>query len=216
MCYGLIHRIIVGFIVMQLFFSPANADGETDQEIKTWAYHKEWNKLKNLNFSLVRSPMPKRGLYDDIRLEIICEDQKLQLVAKTSSLITSQNREFDFEYQIDKKPPTTIKLRTFKDNKRRGYTDEQVDRIIAEFLSGQSVFIRINTIISTVLSANISLKDVSGPVQQVLADCSVVKDKTTAQQTYSLTEFERDFAKLSPAQQGQVLDKIKNIMVDTH
>jgi hypothetical protein len=216
MCYGLIRRIIVGVIVMQLFFSPASADEETDQEIETWAYHKEWDKLNNLNFSLVRSPMPKRGLYDDIRLEIICEDQKLQLVAETSSLITSQNREFDFEYQIDKKPPVAIKLRTFKDNKRRGYTNEQVDRIIGEFLSGQSAFIRINTIINTVLSADISLKDASEPVQQVLADCGIVKDKTTTQQAYSLAEFERDFAKLSLEQQRQVLDKIKNIMVDSH
>ena len=65
------------------FLSPASADEETDQEMETWAYHKEWDKLNNLSFSLARSPMPKRGLYDDIRLEIICEDNNLQLVAET-------------------------------------------------------------------------------------------------------------------------------------
>ena len=169
MCNGLIRRIIVGIIVMHSFLSLASADEETDQEMETWAYHKEWDKLDNLNFSLVRSPMPKRGLYDDIRLEIICQNKKLQLVAETSSLITSQGREFDFEYQIDKKPPVVVKLRTYKDNKRRGYTEEQVDRIVREFLSGDSVFIRINTIISTVLTADIPLKDASGPIHEVLA-----------------------------------------------
>jgi hypothetical protein len=216
MCYGLIRRCIVGIIVMHSFLTPASADEETDQEMETWAYHKKWDQLNNLNFSLVRSPMPKRGLYDDIRLEIICEDGKLQLVAETSSLITSQNREFDVEYQIDKKPPVTIKLRTFKDNKRRGYTEGQVDRIAGEFMSGQSVFIRINTIISTVLSAAIPLKDASGPIHQVLADCGIVQGKTQTQQAYSLTEFERDFTKLSPERQRQVLDKIRNIMSDSH
>jgi len=115
---GLIRSFILGFIVLHSFLSPASADEETDQEMETWAYHKEWDKLNNLSFSLARSPMPKRGLYDDIRLEIICEDNKLQLVAETSSLITSQNREFDVEYQIDKTTPVTIKLRTIKDNNR--------------------------------------------------------------------------------------------------
>jgi hypothetical protein len=216
MCHGFIRRIIASFIVMHLCLSPASADEETDQEMETWEYHKEWDKLKNLNFSLVRSPMPNRGLYDDIRLEIICQDNKLQLIAETSNLITSQGREFDFEYQIDKKPAVVIKFRTFKDNKRRGYSVEQIDRIVGEFLSGQSIFIRINTIINTVLSADITLKDASGPIQQVLADCGIVQHKTPVQQGYSLAEFERDFAKLSPEQQGQALDKIKKIMVDFH
>ncbi|ESS73094.1 hypothetical protein MGMO_36c00030 [Methyloglobulus morosus KoM1] len=216
MCYGLICRVIAGFFIMHLCLSPASADEETDQEMETWTYHKEWDKLNNLDFSLVRSPMPKRGLYDDIRLEIICQDKKLQLVAKTSNLITSQGREFDFEYQLDKKPSVAIKMRTFKDSKRRAYTDEQIDRIVGEFLSGQSLFIRINTIISTVLSADIPLKDASGPIQQVLADCGIVQGKTPTQQAYSLADFERDFAKLSQEQQGQILDKIEKIMLDIH
>jgi hypothetical protein len=218
MCYvyGFICRIIASFIVMHLFLSPVRADEETDQEMETWAYHKEWDKLNNNNFSLARSPMPKRGFYDDIRLEIICQDKKLQLIAKSSSLITSQGREFDFEYQLDKKPSVAIKMRTFKDSKRRGFTEEQVDRIAGEFLSGQSVFIRINTIISTVLSAEFPLKDATGPIQQVLADCGIAQGKPSTQQAYSLAEFEQDFARLSIEQQGQVLDKIKKIMVDIH
>jgi hypothetical protein len=216
MCYGLMSRIIVGIIVMPLFLSPSKADEETAQEMETWAYHKEWDKLNNLDFSLVRSPMPKRGLYDDIRLEVICQDKKLRLLTETSSLITSQDREFNFEYQIDKRPPVIIKLRTFKDNKRRGYTDEQIDRIVGELLSGQSIFIRINTIISTVLSADITLKDASDPIQQVMADCGIVQGKTQTQQAYSLAEFERDLAKLPPEQQEQVLGEIKKIMTDIH
>ena len=42
-----------------------------------------------------------------------------------------------------------------------------------------------------------------------------MKGKTPSQQEYSLAEFERDFGKLSPEQQGQVLVKIKNIMTET-
>lgn len=216
MYYGLIYRFKVAIIFMHLFLSPASAEEETDQEMGAWTYHKELDKLNNLDFSLVRSPMPKRGLYDDIRVEIICQDKKLQLVAKTNSLITSQGREFDFEYQLDKKPSVVIKMKTFKDSKRRGYSDQQIDRIVAEFLTGQSVFIRINTIISTVLSADIPLKDASVPIHQVLADCGIEQGKTPTQQAYSLADFESDFAKLSPEQQRQVLDNIEKIMSNSY
>jgi hypothetical protein len=184
--------------------------------METWAYHKEWDNLNNINFSFVRSPIPKRGAFDNIRLEIICKDNKLQLVAESGSLITSQDRDFDVEYQIDKKPPVNIKLRTFRDNKRRGYLDQQVERIVEEILSGQSIFIRINTIISTVLSAEITLKDAADPIQKVLTDCGIVLSKVPAQQSYSLAEFEQDFTKLSLEQQKQVLDEIKKVMTGIH
>ena len=118
MCYGLIRWIISSCILVPLILLPATASAETEQEMDTWAYLQTWDKQNNLNFSVVRSPMPNRGLYDSIRLEIICQDNKLQLVTETSSLITSQDREFDFEYQIDKKPTVAIKFRTFPDNKR--------------------------------------------------------------------------------------------------
>jgi hypothetical protein len=191
---------------------PSSAYAKTEQEMETWAYHKKLDNLNNLNFSFVRSPIPKRGPYDNIRLEIICKENKLQLVAESSSLITSQNRDFDLEYQIDKKPPVVIKLRTFPDNKRRGYSNEQIDRIVEDFLSGQSIFIRINTIINTVLSADITLNGFSDPIKQVLSDCGVAQNNTASQQSYSLAEFEQDFAKLSPEQQTKALDEIKKIM----
>lgn len=178
MCYGMKCSFIARYILIFLMVFPVCVMAETNQEMETWTYRKDFDKLNNLNFSYARSPMPQRNLYDNIRLEIICKDSKLQLVAQTNSLITSQGSEFPFEYQVDKKAPVTIKLRTFKDNKRRGYSDEQIDRIAGEFLSGQAIFIRINTIISTVLSAEITLKDAAQPIQQVLADCSITGDKT--------------------------------------
>jgi hypothetical protein len=213
---GLIRWIFASCIFMYLILFPASSNAKIEQEMETWAYHKEWDNLNNINFSFVRSPIPKRGAFDNIRLEIICKDNKLQLVAESGSLITSQDRDFDVEYQIDKKPPVNIKLRTFRDNKRRGYLDQQVERIVEEILSGQSIFIRINTIISTVLSAEITLKDAADPVQKVLTDCGIVLSKVPAQQSYSLAEFEQDFTKLSLEQQKQVLDEIKKVMTGIH
>jgi hypothetical protein len=212
MCYRSIRWIIASCIIMHLTLFPASVYAKTEQEMETWAYHKEWDNLNNVNFSFVRSPIPKRGPYDNIRLEILCKENKLQLVAESSSLITSQNRDFDFEYQIDKKPPVVIKLRTFPDNKRRGFSNEQIDRIVDELLSGQSIFIRIKTIISTVLSAEITLTGSSEPIQQVLSDCNITQNKTAILQTYTLSEFEQDFAKLSPEQQTKTLDEIKKII----
>jgi hypothetical protein len=212
MYYSLKGGIIASSIfIHSILFAPI-VNAKTEPKMDVWTFHKESDKLNNLTFSFARSPMPKQSLYDNIRLEIICKENKLQLVAETSNLITSQGREFDFEYQIDKKPPSVIKLRTFKDNKRRGYSDDQIDRIVREFLSGQSIFIRIHTIINTVLSADIPIKGASEPIQQVLAECGTGQDKTAVQKTYSLAEFEQDFAKLSPEQQAQALEQIKKMI----
>lgn len=214
MNYGLIRWLIVSCIYMHLLFFPVIAGAETDQDMDTWTYQKQWDKLSNLNYSVARSPMPNLKLYDNIRLELNCQNNQLQLVTKTSNLITSQGREFDFEYQIDKNPPVVIKFRTFKDNKRRGFSDEKIDQIAGDLLSGQSIFIRISTIIGSVLSAAIPLKDASGSIQKVLADCGIKGGKTPVQGDYSVKEFEQDFAKLTPEQQKQALDEIKKIMVN--
>lgn len=215
MCYRMILSFVTSFLVIYSMSFSACTMAETNQEMETWTYHKDFDKLNNLNFSYVRSPIPKLNLYDNIRLELICKDNKLQWITQANSLITSQGREFDFEYQIDKKPPVSVKFRTFKDNKRRGYYDDQIDRIAKELLSGQAIFIRISTIISSVLSAEISLKNAADPIQQVLADCSVAEGNTpSGQQTYSLDDFENDFAKLSSDQQMKVLDEIKKIMAE--
>ena len=104
-------------------------------------------------------------------------------------------------------------MRTYPDTKRRGYTDEQVERIVEDILSGQSIFIRIHTLIRTVLSGAIPLGDAAQPIYQVLADCGVIlPGKADVQPTYRLEDFEKDLKKLAPEQQRQVLDKIKEIL----
>ncbi len=209
----IIYRVIANIILVALISSSAQAITETKQQMKSWTYHQDWDKLTNLNYSLARSPLPKRGLYDNLRLDIVCKDNKLQFVLDANSLITSKGSIFDFEYQIDKNSPVTIAMRTYKDSKRRGYTDEQVERIVAEMLAGQSMFIRINTIIRTVLSGLIPLNDAAGPVQHVLADCGVViPGMKEAQPDYNLADFEREFKTLTPQQQREVLDQIKTLL----
>ena len=41
--------------------------------------------------------------YDNIMLEIVCKENKLQVVIDAENLITSQGSSFDLEYQIDEK-----------------------------------------------------------------------------------------------------------------
>ncbi len=211
--YRLSCQAVTSSVLLLLSLSPPYALAETVEELNAWTYHKEWDKLSNLNYSLARSPMPKLGLYDNLRLELICKENKLEIAVDAKSLITSQDESFDFDYQIDKNDPLSIKMKTYSDSKRRGYTIEQVERIAEDLLSGQSVFIRIHTLISTVLSAAIPLNDASQPIQQVLADCGVTSPGNgEARPAYSLADFERDFKALSPEQQRQTLDKIKELM----
>jgi len=182
-----------------------------------WSYYQESDRLTNRTYSFARSPMPTRGLSDDIKLEIVCKDNNLQAVIETDSLIASQNSVFDVEYQIDKKTPVTIQMRTFKDSKRKGYSDDYAKRIADDILTGKSIFIRVHTLIKKVLSGSMSLENSAEPITRVFSDCGLtVADNITSEPAYSLPEFELEFNKLSPEQQQQVLGRIKKIMMEMH
>lgn len=212
MCYGLMRGLIACCIVTYLILFSLHAVAEIGQAQNAWVYQKEWDKLNNQHISVARSPMPDRHLYDSIKLELICKDNKLQAVVTTSSLITSQDREFDFEYKVDTKSPVTIKFKTFPDNKRRGYSNQPIDDFVAELSAGKAVFIRINTIISSVLAAEISLTDAASALQQVKGTCGNNPAEATRQPAYSLADFEQDFAKLAPEQQTKALAEIQKII----
>jgi len=140
----------------------------------------------------------------------------LQVAVEADSLIASQGSAFGFEYQIDKNPPVTLQMKTFKDTKRRGYTEESAKRIVDDLLTGQSIFIRINTMIRTVLSAAMPLENAAEPIKHVVTDCGLnLSDNAAGESAYSLTEFEQAFGKLPSEQQQQVLNKIKKIIMET-
>jgi hypothetical protein len=119
------------------------------------------------------------------------------------------------EYQIDKKTPVTVQMKTFPDSKRKGYSDEFAKRIADDMLTGKAIFIRVNTMIRTVLSSSMPLDTAAEPIKQVFADCGLnPSSEVTSESAYSLTDFEQEFSKLSLEQQQQVLVKIKKIMME--
>jgi len=180
-----------------------------------WSYHQESDSLTNQTYSFAQSPLPQPGLYDDMMLEIICKENKLQAVIDTDDLIASQGSRFSLEYQIDKKTPVTIQMKTFPDSKRKGYTEEFAKRMADDLLTGQAVFIRVNTMIRKALSSSISLDNSAEPIKHVFADCGLSSsNNATSEPAYSLTDFEQEFSKLSLEQQQQVLAKVKKIMME--
>jgi hypothetical protein len=191
------------------FLIPVNVQAE----LNDWTYQQEKDRLTNLAYSFVRSPMPQRGLYDNIRLEIMCKQNKLQFVVDGNALIASQNRPFEMDYQIDRRSPVALKMNTFNDSKQRGYTDENVTSIITDMLSGQAIFVRITTMIKKVLTGSISLNGAEGPIKKVLSDCGISElSSQKAADDYSKAQFEEDFGKLTVEKQQQVLQRLKVIM----
>jgi hypothetical protein len=177
-----------------------------------WSYHQESDSLTNQTYSFAQSPLPRPGLYDNIMLEIVCKENKLQAVIDADDLIASQNSSFDLEYQIDKKSPVPVPMKTFPDSKRKGYTIEFAKRIADDMLTGQAIFIRVNTMIRTVLSVSIPLDNAAEPIKHVFADCGLgLSDR---EPVYSLVEFEKEFSRLSSEQQQQVLLKIKQLIME--
>ena len=183
----------------------------------TWSYHQESDSLTNQTYSYAQSPLPRPGLYDDMMLEIVCKGNKLQAVIDADDLIASQGSRFNLDYQIDKKEPVTVAMKTYPDSKRKGYTEEFAKRIADDLLSGQTLFIRVHTMIRTVLSSSMPLTNAEEPIKHVLADCGLtVADNKTGQPAYTLTEFEQDLSKLTVEQQQQVLANIKKMMLEMH
>jgi hypothetical protein len=180
-----------------------------------WSYHQGKDSLTNQTYSFAQSPLPQPGLYDDMMLEIVCKENKLQAVIDTDDLIASQGSRFNLEYQIDKKTPVTIQMKTFPDSKRKGYTEEFAKRMADDLLTGQAVFIRVTTMIRTVLSISIPLDNAAEPIKHVFADCGLSSSSNlTNVPPYNLAEFEQEFSKLSVDQQQQVLAKLKKIMME--
>ena len=205
------NKIAKSFILALVFFCPVNVFAAN-----TWSYHQESDPLSNRTYSFALAPLPARGLYDNLRLEITCKDNTLQVSIEADSLIASQGSDFDFEYQIDKNPPVTIQMKTFPDSKRKGYTEAYAKRIVDDILTGQSIFIRINTMIRKVLSAAMPLDSAAEPVKHVISDCGLnLSGNAAGEPAYSLTEFEQEFGQLPPDQQQQVLSKLKKIIMET-
>jgi hypothetical protein len=179
----------------------------------TWSYQQESDRLSNRTYSFAQSPMPRRGMYDNMRLGISCKENKLQVVIDAENLIASQGSHFDLEYQIDQKTPVTVPMKTFQNSKRRGYSEEFAKHIADDLLTGQTIFIRVKTMIKKVLSSSIPLDNAAEPIKHVLADCGFSSsDNVTDEPAYSLAEFEQEFSKLSLEQKQQVLTKVEKIM----
>jgi len=203
-------NLITAILLALLIICPLNAFADN-----TWSYHQESDRLTNRMYSFAQSPMPRPGIYDNMRLGIVCKENKLQAVIEAENLIASQGSNFDLEYQIDEKTPVTLQMKTFPDSKRKGYTEEFAKRMTDDLLTGQAIFIRVKTMIRKVLSSSFSLDNAAEPIKHVLADCGLsASDNVTSEPAYSLTEFEQEFSKLSLEQQQQVLVKIKKMMLE--
>ncbi|MGZ5007619.1 MAG: hypothetical protein ACXWFI_07685 [Methylobacter sp.] len=209
---GHIFRLACKTVLTLLFLCPFKL-----LAANTWSYQQKSDPQTNLSYSFAQSPVSARGAYDNLRLEVTCKDNILQVSVDADNLIASQGSDFNFEYQIDKNPPVSIQMKTFPDSKRKGYTEKDARRIIDGMLAGQSVFIRIDTMIRKVLSAAIPLDDAAESVKHVVSDCGlgVSSGNAAAESSYSLAEFEQDLDKLPPDQQRQVLNQLKEIVKET-
>lgn len=180
-----------------------------------WSYHQQVDSLNNQTYSYAQSPLPKPGLYDNIMLSIVCKDHKLQSVIETDELIASQGSRFNIEYQVDQQAPITLSLKTLADSKRKGYTENDANQMATALLSGQAVFIKVNTMIKTTLSSSITLDNARSAIDRVMADCNTDKKMVSnSENNYNLNDFEKAFKQLSANQQQQILSKLKQLMQD--
>jgi len=205
----LLARLVQLHFWVAVFSCPINS-----LAANTWSYRQQTDRTSNQTYSIAQSPIPRLDLYDELKLAVICKDGKLQAQLEAASISASQGSKFELEYQIDKQPSVNIPMRAFSDSKRRGYTDIEANRMVADMLSGhEAIVLRVKTMIKKVLSASIHLPDAEQPIQQVLSDCGTTP--TQPKQTeFSLADFGQAFNKLSKEQQQQVLQQLKKILME--
>ena len=207
--YKKIHRTI--FVSIIIFVGmPFKLSADSG-----WSYHQQADSLNNQTYSYAQSPLPKPGLYDNIMLSIVCKDHKLQSIIETDELIASQGSNFSIEYQVDQQTPITLSFKTLADSKRKGYTETDANQMATALLSGQAVFIKVNTMIKTTLSSSITLDNARSAIDRVMADCNTDKKMVSnSENNYNLNDFEKAFKQLSANQQQQILSKLKQLMQD--
>lgn len=211
-CYKKIKKTIFVGIVSAFIILPISLNADTG-----WSYHQQSDSLNNQTYSYAQSPLPKPGLYDNIMLSLVCKDHKLQAVVETDELITSQGSSFSMEYQVDQLAPVTLSMKTFPDSKRKAYTETNAKRMADDLLTGQVIFIKINTMIKTVLSSSINLDNASTTIKQVLIDCTQLDTEKPPKSlnNYTFNDFESDFKKLPLIQQQKLLNQLKQLVINT-
>jgi hypothetical protein len=181
----------------------------------TWTFTQANDPLNNRVITSVVAPRSLDGVYDNIKLSLVCSDNKLQVALNSDALITSQGSFFDVEYQIDKNVPVKIRMQTFPDSKRKGFTDEYAKAMLDSMLSGNTLFLKVNTMIRKVLTTAIPLDGASPVLNKVLTACAGTAETKSAP-TYSFEVFAQEFNALSPDKQQLALQKIKMLMQELH
>ena len=179
----------------------------------SWTFQQENDRLNNQVVSTAQSPRPRIDLYDNIKLALVCRDNKLQMVLNSDVLIASQNSPFEVEYQIDKNPPLKVMLQTFPDSKRKGFLDKQVDTLVSSILTGETLFLKVNTMIRKVLTAAIPLEGADAAINKVLAECQGAANKApVAVPDYTYDKFQQELQRLTPEQQQKLLLKFQALL----
>lgn len=192
--------------------------------VNAWNYQRETDVVNNQTYSVAMSPMPRRDLYDELKLEVVCRNRQLQVDLTADNLIASQGSQFDISYQIDQTPPVGLQMTTFPDSKRKGYTDTDAQTLIKAMLAGkESIFLKVLTMTRKELAGSIPLAGASEVLQKVVSDCAAgaaiaaadphPKPLETAAD-YDFKTFQQDFNKLSVGQQRQLLSQIKQLLED--
>lgn len=196
------------FALIMLLFELNWAHQAASQE--TWTYTQTKDAASNQIVSVARSPVPRLDLYDKLRLEAVCKDNKLQMVVDSDILIASQGSEFDFEFQIDQLEFQKIKMRTYPDSKRRAFNEANARSFAEALASGSNGFIRFNTMIRRLLSASISLQGASEAIQRVFNDCG--QSLNNKSPNYTFEDFSREYHQLPPEVQQRILQKLRVLM----
>lgn len=181
----------------------------------TWTFRQDNDPLNNRVITTVVAPRSLDGVYDNIKLSVLCSDNKLQVVLNSDALIASQGSFFDVEYQIDKNAPVKIRMQTFPDSKRKGFTEEYAKAMLDSMLSGNTLFLKVNTMIRKVLTTAIALDGASVPLNKALAACEATS-ATKNLPMYSFESFAQEFNALSPEKQQLALQKIQMLMQELH
>lgn len=179
-----------------------------------WIYKQDADKFTDSKYSYAAGFAFDYKYNNDFTVSFRCSNSQIRFEINADTLINSKNDEFSFSYRVDKRTPREIKMRTYTNDGQGGYTYSNIKGIANDILGGHNIFVRAITWNNEYLDAKISLSGSDNAIKKVFSDCntSLNSSLNDTDPKYSLNDFNKAFKKLTPAQQKELLLKLKTIM----
>lgn len=141
---------------------------------ESWGYSVSKDPLKDTLISEAHSSRESGGYGIGFVIAFQCIGKDLRFHIATSNFINGKGEYFAFHYRVDKRVAREMPLRVFLNSSQGGFTTSGAERIAADIMGGESIFVRAITWDNDFVEARISLRGSDRAIRRVFSDCGAL------------------------------------------